>query len=80
MRALRREGFDRVADLQRALAVTDEQVEQLISTFEQGMEHVRRARAMTEDRRATLPTKRTQDHPLTLLNNQLCHARLPTAH
>ena len=45
-------GLDRIVDLQRPLTVPDQQAERFHAMFEQGMKYVRRARAVTEDRRA----------------------------
>src|SRR5262249_11971802 len=43
-------GLDRTVDLQRPLTVPDPQAERCHTMFEQGMKHVRRARAVAEDR------------------------------
>ena len=43
-------GLDRIVDLQRPLTVPDQQAERCHTMFEQGMKHVRRARAVAEDR------------------------------
>src|SRR5215472_16988966 len=50
LRPFGRKRLDCIVDLQRALAVTDQQVEGCRSMFEQSVKYVRRARAVAKDR------------------------------